>query len=372
MQLDKVFQAVEETQFLRKLSAPENLFFIGDLAPLKYIQDFFANHKQTDTNYYYDLSANQLEDLKEDTFLTGQYRAIVVVSMKNEATLLSVVKKQVNQTSQLPILRLFGDIFINTLCQKSLLEPTSNKTQKPHTAYAILTTPRSGSTYLCDLLDSTNIAGHPSEHLRLAVQELAKHCNFNYLTLLNNLMEYRVTNNGVFGTKLISHFLFELQQTKPNFRQVFKSIDKFILLIRKDKLAQAVSLVVAQKTEFWNLHNNEKSEKNTNYKSKLANIEIDSKLLDNVEQKYNFIHKQEARLKKVLSNNQSSPLIVVYEDILDDAELQINRILDFLAIAKPESYTMQINSGIKRMPSSISQEIIQQYQQRKSIGKITG
>lgn len=364
MKLDKVFQAVEETQFLKKLSTQEKLFFVGDLSPLTYIKDFVANHKQTDTNYYYDLSVNQLDDLKEDTLLTGHYRAIVVVSMANETALLSTVKKQVEQIYQLPIIRLFGDIFINTLCQKSLLEPVSNKIKKPHISYAILTTPRSGSTYLCDLLDSTNIAGHPSEHLRLAAQELAKHCNFNYLTLLNNLMEYRVTNNSVFGTKLISHFLFELQQTKPNFRRIFKSIDKFILLIRKDKLAQAVSLVVAQKTEIWHLHNNGK---NTNYQSKLENIEINSKLLDNVEQKYDFIHKQEARLKKVLSNNQIEPLIVVYEDILDDAELQINRILDFLAIAKSESHTMQINSGIKRMPSSISQEIIQQYQQRKSI-----
>ena len=364
MKLDKVFQAVEETQFLKKLSSQEKLFFIGNFAPLKYIQDFFAHHKQTDTNYYYDLSANQLDDLQEDTLITGQYRAIVVVSMKKESALLSAVTKQVAPISQLPILRLFGDIFINTLCQKSLLEPVTSKTQQAAISYAIVTTPRSGSTYLCDLLDSTNIAGHPSEHLRLAAQELAKHCNFNYLTLLNNLIEHRVTNNGVFGTKLISHFLFELQQTKPDFRRIFKSIDKFILLIRKDKLAQAVSLVVAQQTEVWHLHNNGK---NTNYQSKLDNIEINSKLLDNVEQKYDFIHKQEARLKKVLSNNQSSPLIVVYEDILDDAELQINRILDFLAIAKPESYTMQINSGIKRMPSSISQEIIKQYQQRKSL-----
>lgn len=367
MKLVQLFQAVEETQFLEKLSATERLFFVGDLAPLQYIKDFFADYKQADSNYYYDLSNNSLDNLTQDVLQFDLYQAIIVVSLEDEADLLLSVKKQVVQLSKLPVLRLFGDVFINTLCQKSLLEYVSKQTRRPDKSYAIITTPRSGSTYLCDLLDSTNIAGRPTEHLRLATQELARHCNFNYLTLLDNLMEYRVTNNSshsVFGTKLISHFLFELQQTKPNFKQIFKSIDKFILLVRKDKVAQAVSLVVAQKTEVWHLRNNGK---NTNYQSKLENIKINDPLLDNVEQKYDFIHKQEARLKKVLFNNQIEPLVVVYEDILDNAELQINRILDFLAIARSESYTMQINSGIKRMPSRISQEIIQQYQQRKRV-----
>lgn len=297
----------------------------------------------------------------------GQYQAIVIVSLKDESALFSTVKAQVNQFSQLPVLKLLEDAFINNLCHRPLLTTPTKQTQKPDVSYAILTTPRSGSTYLCDLLTSTKIAGHPSEHLRLAAQELSRHCNFNYLTLLDKLMASRVTNNSVFGTKLISHFLFELKQTKPDFKQVFKSIDKFILLIRKDKLAQAVSLVVAQKTEVWHLHNNGK---NNNYQAKLENIEINNQLLDNVEQKHDFICKQEARLQKILANNQIEPLIVVYEDILTNAELQISHILDFLAIAKPESYKMQINSGIKRMPNRISQEIMQQYQQRKTRVKI--
>lgn len=365
MEVTKVFQAVEETQFLKKLSSEEKLFFIGDLRPLKYIQAFFANHKKNDTNYYYDLSANKLTDLQQDILISGQYQAIIIVSLEDETSLALTVQDHLATFSKLPILKLFEDIFINNLCQKSLLATTSEQIQKPDISYAILTTPRSGSTYLCELLASTKIAGHPSEHLRLATQELAYHCNFNYLKLLDNLMTYRITNNSVFGTKFISHFLFELQQMSSDFKQVFKSIDKFILLIRKDKLAQAVSLVVAQKTEVWHLHNNNNS-KNINYQAKLENIEIDNQLLNDVAQKYDFICKQEARLKKVLANNQIEPLIVVYEDIVANAELQINNILDFLAIAKPESYQMQINSGIKRMPSRISQEIMQQYQQRKS------
>ncbi len=360
MELDQIFQAVEETQFLKQLSSREKLFLIGDSAPLEYIKKIFATYKELDNNYYYDLSTHQLNELDKNISETNKYQAIIVVSLEDETALLSAVKEQNDLSSELPVLRLFADVFINLLCRQPLLQTLSEQIKKPPISYAILTTPRSGSTYLCELLNSTKIAGNPSEHLRLAVQELSLYCNFNYLNLLNKLMTHRVSSNGVFGTKLISHFLFELQQTKFDFKQIFQSVDKFILLVRKDKVAQAVSLEIAQQTEVWHLHNN--GEK-TDYQSKLENIEINDALLDDVEQKYNFINKQEARLKKLLANNHIEPLTIVYEDILDDAELQINRILDFVAIAKPESEEIKIKSRIKRMPSNTSQEIIQQYQQ---------
>ncbi len=231
-----------------------------------------------------------------------------------------------------------------------------------------MTTPRSGSTYLCDLLESTKIAGHPTEHLRLATQELARYCNFDYIRLLHNLMQYRTTDNQVFGTKIISHFLFELRQTQPDFQQIFNSIDKYIFLVRKDRVAQAVSLVLAQKTEIWHIHSN-RSQNSTSYQSyqsRLNNIVINDALLSEVQQKFQFIQNQEARLKKILAANQIEPLILVYEDIVEDPESQINRILDFLAIVKPEQYTMNIRSGIKKMPSNLSQEIIRQFKQIKS------
>ncbi|HEY9767835.1 MAG TPA: Stf0 family sulfotransferase [Coleofasciculaceae cyanobacterium] len=366
MELAKIFQAVEETQLLKRLSAEERLFLVGDFASLEYIKNFFSDYQQADRNYYYDLSTNQLADLRKAVPDFQLYQAVVVVSLKDEAALLPAVKQQVSQlTSELTVLGLFSDIFINLLCHRPLLKTSSLHTQRPQKSYAIVTTPRSGSTYLCDLLDSTKIAGHPLEHLRLAAQELSRYCNFNYLKLLDNLMEYRITDNGVFGTKFISHFLFEFQQTKPDFREIFQSIDRFILLVRKDKLAQAVSLVLAQKTNVWHLRNNAKN--STNYQSKLENIKIDDVLLDEVAQKCDFIKKQEARLKRVLADNQIESLLIIYEDILEDPQLEINRILDFLAIAKPDPYIMQINSGIKRMPSGISQKIMRQFHQRKSI-----
>ncbi|WP_019507908.1 Stf0 family sulfotransferase [Pleurocapsa sp. PCC 7319] len=369
MELAQIFQDIEETQFLNKLSSQDRLFFIGDTEPLEYIKNFFENLKQIDNNHYCHLSACNLDNILAIPQGSQQYRAIVIVSFKNEAVLFQEVKQKADKLKiNIPTLRLFADVFINHLCKQKLWQSTVDRLEKPKVSYAILTTPRSGSTYFCELLDSTGIAGHPYEHLRLAAQELTRHCNFDYLRLLYNLMRYRTTSNGVFGTKFISHFLFEFQRAKPNFKQIFSSIDKYILLVRKDKVAQAVSLVLAQKTEIWHLHSN-LSQNNPNYQayqSKLGDIEINDVLLSEVEQKFQFIQNQEARLKKILTANQIEPLVLVYEDIVEAPELQINRILNFLEIEKPEQYQMRISSGIKKMPSNISQEIIRQFKQRKS------
>ncbi|MDJ0567449.1 MAG: Stf0 family sulfotransferase [Pleurocapsa sp. MO_192.B19] len=364
MKLAQIFQDIEETQFLKNLSSHDRLCFIGEAETLEYLKTFFNNHKPLDNNYYHNLSSCNLDNISTIGQDLNKYKAIIVVSLKNEAQLFQEVKQKITDLNlNLPVVRLFADVFINLLCQRKLLQSSCDRIQKPEISYAILTTPRSGSTYLCELLESTTIAGHPTEHLRLAAQELALYCNFDYIRLLHNLMQYRTTSNKVFGTKLISHFLFEFRQTKPDFKQIFNSIDKFILLVRRDKVAQAVSLVLAQKTEIWHIRHNIK---NISYQSRLENINIDNALLKNVEQKYEFINHQEARLKKILAAHQIEPLQLEYEDIVEDAKSQINRILDFLEIAQPQHYIMNINSEIKKMPSNLSQEIIRQFKQRKS------
>ena len=202
----------------------------------------------------------------------------------------------------------------------------------------------------------------------MAAQELASNCNFDYLRLLYNVMQYRTSNNGVFGTKFISHFLFQLKRTKYDFPTIFRPFDKFILLSRKNKVAQAVSLVVAQKTAVWHLSKSA-SKGDTGYQayqSKLEDIDIDDALLAEVETKRQFLIEQEARLNKILLANHRQPLQVIYEDIVEDPQSEVGRILKFLDITKSESCPIAIESQVKKMPSEISQKIIYYFEQRKS------
>ena len=366
MKLAQVFQAIEETQFLKQLSLEERIFFIGEPEILNYLKSFWQKKQQPDNNYYY---GGNLNSFSVTTANISQYQAVVVASFKNEVSLFFEVKQKIGELElDIPILRLFADVFINLVCKRKLLQPSSDLQSKPQKSYAILTTPRSGSTYLCDLLNSTHIAGYPTEHLRLAAQELTRNCDFDYLRLLSNLMQYRTTSNGVFGTKLISHFLFQLRQAKYDFKQIFEPIDRVVLLSRQDKVAQAVSLTIAQKTEVWHLKQSYSLNNNNDvlYQAKLADIEIDRALLNEVEQKQQFLIQQETRLREILANNQIEPLEIVYEDIVDRPRQQIEYILNFLEIAQPENNNFVIKSQVKKMPSELSQKIVRSFEQRKN------
>jgi len=362
MNLVKTFQAVEETKFLKKISAYDRLFFVGETEILEYIKNFFLTSKTLDNNYYYDLSAQNLQALGKVASQLKHYQGIIVTSFESEESIQNKLNRIVSSLNlEIGVFKLFGDVFINHICRRPLLQPTSDALVKPGISYAVVTTPRSGSTYFCELLDSTKVAGYPAEHLRLATQELSRNCNFNYLRLLNNLIQYRVTDNGIFGTKLISHFLFELHKEKFDFDQIFLTLDKFIFLARRNKLAQAVSLVIAQQTEVWHLRDNLN---NLSYQAKLENIVIDTALLEDVEQKLNFINRQEDRLKRILSRHKIEPLFLEYEDVVEDPHTQINLVLDFLQVSRTSQHTQNINSGIKKMPSDISQEIMRQFRNR--------
>lgn len=366
MKLEQLFAVIEETQILKKLSLQRQLFFIGSSDALNYLKVFFEAQTST-KNYYFPLEDCQLNDLKTELEDLKNSQAIIVVSLDDEARLFKTVSHQIAKLNvNLPVLKLFDDIFVNNLCNRNLLQrvdDTNAQLKKPITSYAILTPPRSGSTFLCDLLLSTGIAGYPSEHLRDAALTLSRNCNFDYIKLLHNLMQCQTTDNGVFGTKFISHFLLDFKQAKFDFDQIFNSINKYIFLVRRDKVAQAVSIVLAQRTEVWHIRDNIKD---ITYQSKLQTVDIDEALLKDVEQKYEFIKRQEARIHQILENYQIKPLQVEYEDIVDNAKLQVGRILKYLDIIEPEKYSMNIHSQIKKMPSHISEEIISQFKQRNT------
>ena len=369
MNLAQTFQTVEETRFLKRLSLEERLLFIGEAQPLGYIQDFLSQAKPIDSNYYLSIATDNLDALQTNLPTWHHYQAIIIVSWQQEDWLWSEIKQRLASGSvSLPIVRLFADVFINLMCNRQLFQHTSDILIRPKISYAIMTTPRSGSTHFCELLDSTNIAGYPMEHLRFATQELAINCNFDYIRFLYNLMQYQITSNQVFGTKFISHFLFELKKTKFEFKQIFKAIDKFILLIRKDKVAQAVSLVIAQKTNIWHIRNNINSSNSSyqDYNSQLKNIAIDDSLMAEIDQKQKFINHQEKQLQKMLENHQKNFLTIYYEDIVANPHAEVNRVLNFLEIDLPQGFNLQLNSKIAKMSASISQEIIRQYRQQQS------
>ena len=136
-------------------------------------------------------------------------------------------------------------------------------------SYLLCATPRSGSTLLCGLLDSSGVAGHPASY-------------FNRKSLTQYAQEWQIappragrideafvraalvagrTANGVFGGRVMAETLPELVSglsatsggapTEVDLLSAHLGRLKFVHLRRGDVVAQAVSWAKALQTHFW-------------------------------------------------------------------------------------------------------------------------
>lgn len=118
---------------------------------------------------------------------------------------------------------------------------------------AIISTPRCGSTFICESLSKSGKFGDPSEWLnprRMAVY--ARYFGFSQLHLQNYLefvMARTVTENGIFTLNFhIDQYMYWKDQ---NFDPLSLGFDHIIYLYRRDKVAQAYSYAKALVTDQW-------------------------------------------------------------------------------------------------------------------------
>jgi trehalose 2-sulfotransferase len=136
-------------------------------------------------------------------------------------------------------------------------------------SYLLCTTPRTGSTLLCGLLDSTGVAGHPESYFRRQGQQeyavkwgIARSAegNFIYSDYIQAALTAGRTDNGVFAVRImwetLGELLGELEPMNPGLPGVSLlerafGRTRFVYLRRDDVVAQAVSLVRAEQTNVW-------------------------------------------------------------------------------------------------------------------------
>jgi LPS sulfotransferase NodH len=364
MKIAQIFNNLAETNFLEILAQEKNLVFIGDAETIAYLQNYFASTKILTGNYYFVWNEQSEQSLINNRSGLHDRRAIIVASVRNENELFENIKTSLAQLKiELPILRLFADAFVNLNLGRDLIDGSEYLIKKPKISYAILTTPRSGSTFLCAALQSTKIAGLPTEHLRQASAVLAQNCHFDYLRYLQLISSYKITKNEVFGTKIISHFLQVFQKSPFNFADLFTQyFSKFVYLIRRDKVAQAVSIFLAQTTNIWHISSEQQIQ---DYQRQLEQITIEDNHLEVIHQHYLFLLKEEEYLEKLFKIHAISPLIMEYEQLVENQETEINRLLDYLEIDRDREQIHQISSHIKKLPSTLSTKLIEAYQEKK-------
>lgn len=148
-------------------------------------------------------------------------------------------------------------------------------TDAAYTAYMICTAPRSGSTLLCRLLAATGVAGHPNSHFHVPSLEgwleayaLDRAAFATEPDALRAVVARAIArgrgDTDVFGVRVqrrsFAFFLEQLGRLHPGLDSDVARIEAafgrtlFISLRREDKVAQAVSRVIAMQTGLWHRH----------------------------------------------------------------------------------------------------------------------
>ena len=180
-------------------------------------------------------------------------------------------------------------------------------------SYLIATTPRCGSHLLGHLLCATGVLGSPLEYfskgrLRDWQERLKADTHHD---LFQKLFRKRTSPNGWFGVK--AHW--------PQFQQILDdasvydlfAFKRFIHIKRRDRLAQAISWVIAQQNAAW-ISFHEPTQEPT----------YDTAAIENA---LSVIDTQTAAWKQFFAAQGITPLVVIYEDLVANPDATIDGVL---------------------------------------------
>lgn len=208
---------------------------------------------------------------------------------------------------------------------------------KPTTSYLICATQRSGSTLLCEALRNTGLAGCPDEYFwRDNVEKWRRAWKSrSYSAYLAHVIEHTITDNGVFGAKIMWSYLPDFARRLaqlPDCRNlnvidsltaVFPNLH-FIAVTRRNKVRQAISLYRAVQTQQWSVFSQP---------ARSAPLPYDREAIDGWRQE---ILRQENSWQRFFTENEVHPYPVVYEDFAPAYEATALDILRFLGVKIPD------------------------------------
>lgn len=123
--------------------------------------------------------------------------------------------------------------------------------------YLIISQPRTGSNLIAAALSKTGCAGVPDEYFnREYLMRLPQPLTMNSVkAYYQDIVSRRTSTNGVFGMKVHSiqfqNIFMEKDAVTSAGQNFLKSFDKIILTSRRDKIAQAMSNIIAFRTGNW-------------------------------------------------------------------------------------------------------------------------
>jgi len=216
-----------------------------------------------------------------------------------------------------------------------------HKLRHPRRCYVVCTIPRSGSNLLTDGLRDTRRAGVPKQFFLPKAEsaygaELGLDPAADYAAYVRAIVNTKVTRNEVFGFKLMSWYLenfFARLRQGYDFgnsgttdlellRNVFPRL-RFVRIMRRHKLRQALSTARALQTGLWKVQEG---------KSIRREPEFDPDL---IEQSLHEAERQDKLWDDFFRRIGIKPFEVEYEKLCHDYESTIHAVLNFLRIKLP-------------------------------------
>ena len=236
-------------------------------------------------------------------------------------------------------------------------------------SYLICATPRTGSSLLCGLLDSTGVAGHPESWFRRQdEQEFAdrwgiadpSNGTFDYAGYFRAAVAAGSTANGVFAARIMWGTMDEvtahLAPVYPGhagsaaglLRAAFGRA-RFVYLRRGDVVAQAVSLLRAEQTGVWFETAGERQEP-------AAEPGFDfGQVRDLVRQ----IEEDNVAWEEWFTAEGIRPYRVLYEDLDDDPVGIASGVLGFLGLDLPAGREITVRH--KRLADGLNARWVESY-----------
>ncbi|MFY9684529.1 MAG: Stf0 family sulfotransferase [Pseudolabrys sp.] len=178
--------------------------------------------------------------------------------------------------------------------------------------YAICTSPRAGSNFLCQNLTSTGVLGRPSEYFNGAARRSLDDPLYpdDPADQIRWILTKGATPNGVYGVKL---FAYQQDLIAPHlsWTQALPALH-FIYLERRDLLGQALSWSRALQTGQYR-----------STQSAGSPARYDASL---ILQQLREIVRERARWSLFFARTGIEPLIIYYEDLVSCIQAEIDRI----------------------------------------------
>jgi trehalose 2-sulfotransferase len=241
----------------------------------------------------------------------------------------------------------------------------------PIGAYLICATPRTGSSLLCGLLESSGVGGHPESYFRRpderswAAQWGLLHSpggSFSYADFVRAAIAAGRTENGVFAARImwgtLEEMVDKLGDEDPDLIGADLNLlnrafgpTRFVCLRRDDVVAQAVSWLRAEQTNVW--HEADLSRQ----AQPAAEPQFD---LGKIHELVQLVNEHNAAWREWFASVGVTPHPVRYEDLVADPVGVTRGILDYLGLELPPGH--DIRARHRSLTDDVNTQWIDRYQ----------